>query len=120
MKSSYLVLRCGVGAAGVAAQEVSSVLAPHAMRRCIGRSGGCFWSAALYRAANRASLASCGIQGSSHMFGRQRTDEMAQKPLAAIPQTLRGIGAAIRAEPKVIWGGPAAVCVFNLVVPVLD
>jgi hypothetical protein len=46
-------------------------------------------------------------------------DEMAQKPLAAIPQTLRGIGAAIRAEPKVIWGVTAAVCVFNLVVPVL-
>ncbi len=44
---------------------------------------------------------------------------MAQKPLAAISQTLRGIGAGIRAEPKVILGVTAAVSVFNLVVPVL-
>ena len=44
---------------------------------------------------------------------------MAQSPLAAISQTLRGIGAAIRAEKKVIWGVTAAVAIFNLVVPVL-
>jgi hypothetical protein len=44
---------------------------------------------------------------------------MAQKPLAVISQTLRGIGASIRAEPKVIWGATVAVSAFNLVVPVL-
>src|SRR6266849_2571845 len=119
MKSSYLALRCGVGAALVAAQEVSSVLAPHAIRRCIGRSRGSLDCGTLSR--SRASVAgelwNPGIV--TYVRASQRTDEMAQRPLAAIPQTLRGIGAAIRAEPKVIWGVTAAVCVFNLVVPVL-
>src|SRR5262249_27745889 len=44
---------------------------------------------------------------------------MAQKTLAAIAQTLRGILAAIRAEKKIVWGVTAAVCVFNLAAPVL-
>src|SRR5258708_20440912 len=117
MKSSYLALRCGVGAALVAAQEVSSVLAPHAIRRCIGSSRGSLDCGTLSR--SRASVAgelwNPGLV--TYVRASQRTDEMAQRPLAPIPQTLRGIAAAIRAEPKAIWGMTPALSALNLPVP---
>jgi len=44
---------------------------------------------------------------------------MIRKILSAIGQTFRGIGAALRAEARVVWAVTAAVAVFNLVAPVL-
>jgi len=44
---------------------------------------------------------------------------MAQNVLGAIGQTFRGIGAALRARAKVVWGVTAAVFVFNLTAPVI-
>jgi hypothetical protein len=44
---------------------------------------------------------------------------MAQTVLSAIAQTLRGIGAALRARAKIVWGVTAAVFVFNLAAPVV-
>jgi len=44
---------------------------------------------------------------------------MAQSVLGAVGQTFRGIGAALRARAKVVWGVTAAVFVFNLTAPVL-
>jgi len=44
---------------------------------------------------------------------------MAQTLLAPIAQTLRGIGTALRARAKIVWGVTAAVFVFNLTAPVV-
>lgn len=43
---------------------------------------------------------------------------MAQRVLAAIALTLRGIAAALRARPKIVWGVAGAVALFNLSAPV--
>jgi len=43
---------------------------------------------------------------------------MPGKALAAFAQTFRGIAAALRTQPKVVWGVTGAVAVFNLVAPV--
>ena len=44
---------------------------------------------------------------------------MVQKALSAIIRTLRGIGAAIRLRPKVLWAAAAAVTAFNLLAPIV-
>ena len=44
---------------------------------------------------------------------------MVQRALMGIAQTLRGIGAALRSQKKVLWGVVAAVSLFNLAAPVL-
>ena len=44
---------------------------------------------------------------------------MVRRTLINIGQTLRGIGRAVRARPRIVWGVTAAVAVFNLVAPVL-
>jgi len=44
---------------------------------------------------------------------------MVQRALTGIAQTLRGIGAALRSQRKVLWGVVAAVSLFNLAAPVL-
>lgn len=44
---------------------------------------------------------------------------MAQRALAAIAQTLRGIATALRARARLVWGVTAAVCVFNLAAPIV-
>jgi len=44
---------------------------------------------------------------------------MLGKGLAAVGQTFRGIGAALRSRAKVVWGVTAAVAVFNLAAPVV-
>lgn len=38
--------------------------------------------------------------------------------VAAVTQMLRGIGAALRAEPRIAWATAAAVCAFSLIAPV--
>src|SRR5882672_11739567 len=51
---------------------------------------------------------------------RRRTERgMAQTVVAAIAQTVRGIGAALRARAKLVWAVTAAVFVFNLAAPVV-
>ena len=44
---------------------------------------------------------------------------MVRRTLINLGQTLRGIGRAVRARPRIVWGVTAAVAVFNLVAPVL-
>lgn len=43
---------------------------------------------------------------------------MFRRSLTAVAQTFRGIGAAVRAEPRVVWLSSAAVALFNLAAPV--
>jgi hypothetical protein len=44
---------------------------------------------------------------------------MVQRAPTAIVQTLRGIAAAVRSRPGIVWGAAAVVAAFNLVAPVL-
>ncbi|HXN81595.1 MAG TPA: hypothetical protein VN883_03910 [Myxococcales bacterium] len=44
---------------------------------------------------------------------------MAQRVLAAVPQTLRGIAAGLRARARIVWSVTAAVFAFNLAAPVI-
>lgn len=43
---------------------------------------------------------------------------MLGKSLTAVAKTFRGIGAAVRAEAKIVWAATAAVAVFNLAAPI--
>src|SRR5438105_13421804 len=43
---------------------------------------------------------------------------MLGKGLAAVGQTFRGIGAALRSRAKLVWGVTAAVAIFNLAAPI--